>query len=294
MNFFKSHFWYNKRQRNGILFLIVLVVVLQGVYFFIGSSSEEKVNSDVSEIDAYQQQIDSLKEIQLNNHKVKIFPFNPNYITDFKGYQLGMNTAEIDKLLVFRKSGKFINSAKDFQKITGINDSLLSVISPFFKFPEWVNQDPTKKRNKLPDKKMTKSKAIIIDHDINTVKNDQLKEINGIGDKLAKRIIAYRELLNGFTFNEQLYEVYYLDKEVANRVLKHYWVIKKPLIEKTNINKAAFKEVLHLPYLDYKLTKMIFNYRNENGNFSSVEDLKKIDSFPNNKFERIALYLTVD
>ncbi len=294
MNLFKSHFWYNKRQRNGVLFLIILIVVLQAVYFFINSSSNEELDSDVSEIELFQQQIDSLKEAQLKSKKIKLYPFNPNYITDFKGYQLGMSIGEIDKLLEFRKSGKFINSSKEFQNITGVNDSLLSTMSPYFKFPDWVSQKTSKQNNKFSDKKITKSKNIIINHDINKVTIDQLKKIKGIGDKLAKRIITYRNLLSGFSFNDQIYEVYYLDKEVANRVLKYFWVIQKPLIKKTNINKATFKEVLHLPYLDYDLTKKIFNYKDINDDFSSLEDLKKIDSFPTNKFERIALYLTVD
>ena len=294
MNLFKPHFWYNKRQRNGVLFLIILIVVLQAVYFLNNSSSQEEFDSDVSEIDTYQQQIDSLKEAQLNKKDITIYPFNPNYITDFKGYQLGMSIDEIDKLLQYRSSGKFVNSAKDFQNITGVSDSLLSIIAPYFKFPKWVNQKTAKKYKVSQNKNTTQSKQAITNHDINLVTTSQLKKLNGIGDKLASRIISYRNLLNGFSFNDQIYDVYYLDKEIANRVLQNYWVIKKPDIKKLNINTSSFKEVLHLPYLDYNLTKKIFNFKDENGDFITLEDLKKIDSFPINKFERIALYLTVD
>ncbi len=294
MKNFKSHFWYNKRQRNGIIFLIILIAILQGIYFFINSSSQNAENSDVSEIESFQHQIDSLKELQSKQPQTKIFPFNPNFITDFKGYQLGMSVEEIDKLLKFRKSGKYVNSPKEFQNITGVNDSLLTAISPYFKFPEWVHKKSSKKIYKSANNKDNSKKKIIIHHNINVVTVEQLKNIYGIGDKLAKRIIAYRELLQGFTYDDQLYEVYYLDKEVANRILEIYQVIQKPLIKKTNLNNASFKEILHLPYLDYELTKRICNYRDEIGKFSSLEELKKIDSFPVPKFKRIALYLTVD
>ena len=60
---------------------------------------------------------------------------------------------------------------------------------------------------------------------------------------------------------------------------------------KVNINEASFKEVLSLPYIDYELTKMIFNYKREVAEIQSIEDLKKIDGFPLDKFNRIALYL---
>ncbi len=294
MNIFKSHFWYNKRQRNGILFLVILIVILQAIYFFINYSSNDKKTIDVSDIDSYQIQIDSLKDIKQRDKKEKIYPFNPNYITDFKGYQLGMSTKEIDKLLKFRSSGKFVNSAKEFQNTTGVNDSLLAIIAPYFKFPDWVNQKTAKKNTTTPNVNAKNSKQIITNHDINLVTANQLEKLNGIGDKLSKRIISYRNLLNGFSFNDQIYDVYYLDKEIANQVLQNYWVIQKPVIKKLNINESSFKELLHLPYLNYNLTKKIFNFRNKNGDFSSLEDLKKIDSFPINKFERIALYLTVD
>jgi DNA uptake protein ComE-like DNA-binding protein len=49
--------------------------------------------------------------------------------------------------------------------------------------------------------------------------------------------------------------------------------------------------VLALVYLDYELTKKIFNYKNQVAEIQSIEELKKIDGFPLEKFSRIALYL---
>ena len=290
MNILKSHFWYNKNQRNGILFLIILILILQLIYVFVDFSSDTQFDSDTSEIDSFQSQIDSLKKIKIENSKPKIFPFNPNYLTDFKAYKLGLSVEEIDKLFAYRKTGKFVNSTKEFQNITGINDSLLTVISPFFKFPEWVNT----KKEKTTIQKVNFLNQKIIKKDINLASEKDLQIINGIGEKLAKRIISYRDLLQGFTFNEQLYEVYYLDREVAGRVLNNFAVLQKPNIKKININQASFKEVLHLPYIDYKLTKKIFNYRNEVKVIEVIDELKKIDSFPLEKFDRIALYLVAE
>lgn len=49
-----------------------------------------------------------------------------------------MSVEQIDRLLAYRKQGKFANSPKEFQQVTGISDSLLNAISPYFKFPDWV------------------------------------------------------------------------------------------------------------------------------------------------------------
>jgi len=292
MKNFKSHFWYNKRQRNGIVFLTALILIIQFLYFFLDFGSTEKF-VPIAETAIIQQRIDSLKEI--GNKKGVIYPFNPNFITDFKGYQLGMTTSQIDKLLSFRKTGKFVNSAEEFQKVTKINDSLLVLISPYFKFPEWVNLKGENKKISLEDsKKITTSTISVVKKDINTASEKDFQTIHGVGDKLAKRIISYRNLLQGFTFDEQLFEVYYLEENVAQKILNQFSVEQKPIIKKQNLNKATFKEILHLPYIDYGLTKRIFDYKGEVIKIENLEELKKIDSFPLEKFERIALYLTLE
>ncbi len=286
----KSHFWHNKSQRNGVLFLSLIIIILQLLYFFvIPFSTEDNIEKNATELLKFQQEIDSLKQIAIVQQKPKIFPFNPSFLTDYKGYQLGMNLKQIDRLLAYRANGNYINSAKQFQQVTQISDSLLKAIQPYFKFPDWII---AKNRNKKPLSKPTKNLNI---HqglkDINGAAADELRAINGIGDKLSKRIISYRDKIGGYLVNEQLYEVWGLKKDVANTVLKHFVVLEKPIIQKINVNTATFKEVLSIVYIDYELTKKIFNYRDEVAEIQSLDELKKIDGFPLEKFDRIALYL---
>ena len=294
MNNFKSHFWYNKSQRNGIFFLALIIIALQLIYFFVDFSPEDKTNLNSKEIIDFQKEIDSLKLIELENRKPKIFPFNPSFITDFKGYQLGMSTEEIDKLLKFRADGKYINSINEFKQITGISDSLLNKISPYFKFPDWVTNKNSNFNNTSTTKKQNlKLSENFVKKDLNSATAEELKVINGIGEKLASRIINYRNKIGGFLINEQLYEVYYLDREVALRVFEQFTVIELPQIKKINLNEASFKEVLSIIYLDYEITKKIFAYRDEVTEIQSLEELKKIEGFPVEKYDRIALYLQV-
>lgn len=287
MNSLKSHFRYNKSQRNGIFFLLMLIVILQGIFFFADFSSDETNAISRNEIVAFQQEMDSLKNVEIEKATPKIYPFNPSFITDYKGHQLGMNLDEIDKLLVFRSQGKYINSTKHFQEITGVNDSLLAKISPYFKFPDWIT---SKKAKGTPYSKNSVEKAIQ-KKDINTASAEDLRIINGIGEKLSQRIVDYRTKLQGFSFNDQIFEVWGLNKEVADKVLRYFEVGAKPSIQKINVNTATFKEVLAVVYLDYELTKKIFRHKDEVAEIQSIEELKKIDGFPLEKFGRIALYL---
>jgi len=285
MNSFKSHFWYNNGQRNGILFLVFIVVILQLFFFFVDFSKQKPSNINTEEIINFQEEVDSLKLVEIENSKPRIFPFNPNFLTDFKGYQLGMSTDEIDRLLSHRAQGNYINSTEEFQEITKVSDSLLNVISPYFKFPDWTqNQKSTKTKNSEGSKNY-------VQQDLNLATAEDLMVIQGIGPTLAQRIIKYRNLLQGYSINDQLYEVWNLEKEVANRVLERFIVIEKPNITKINVNTATFKEVLSVIYIDYELTKTIFDYRDEVAELQSLEELKQIEGFPIEKFDRIALYL---
>jgi DNA uptake protein ComE-like DNA-binding protein len=295
MNIFKSHFWYNKSQRNGIFFLILLILLLQGFIFFDVFSSDEIIDTNKSKILVFQSQIDSLKAVEIENRKPKIYPFNPNYITDYKGEQLGMSLSEIDRLLTYRKTNKFINSQDEFQQVTKVSDSLLSAITPYFKFPDWVvNQ----KQNNSSFNKQSRYKNSVISSavkrsstDINEATAADFKTISGIGVAFSERIIQYRSKLQGFTFENQLYEVWGLDKVVADKVLSIFKIVDKPIIEKVNVNTVTFKELLKNPYIDYELCKKIFNYRDEVAELQYILELKNIKDFPSAKYDRIVLYL---
>ena len=90
--------------------------------------------------------------------------------------------------LHIRKQGKFVNSAKEFQEVTHVSDSLLEKISPHFKFPDWVvKKAPAKETKATAYNDKTEVSTQIID--INSATSDQLKEISGIGDKLSARIV---------------------------------------------------------------------------------------------------------
>lgn len=265
-----------------MLFLFLLQLIL----YFYNFSDQDHINEQ--EFAWIEAKIDSLKKSQPDISIQKIFTFNPNYISDFKAYSLGLTVDQTDRLFTFRQQGNFVNSAEDFQEITGVSDSLLKLISPLFRFPSWINK---KKKRVTP----TVSKKIPTQiKDLNQVSLEELLLIEGVSSKLAQRIIAYKKLLTAFSLNEQLYEVFYLEQETADRILQHYQVIDTPYIDKLNINTATFKEILKVPYINYELTKKLIRYREENILFQNLEELKKIDSFPLEKYRRIALYLSAE
>lgn len=289
MQSFRSHFRFNKKQRNGIFLLALIIIILQSIYLFADFSNPKTRTEDDKEFLALNHQLDLLNKTDTIAGTYKIYPFNPNFLTDYRAYVLGLNSEEIDRLLAFREDGKYVNSAIEFQQVTQISDSLLAVIAPHFKFAEYKG-----KGKRFADEKEKEIESFGKKKDINLASAEELIEINGIGEKLAARIIEYRRTLKGFTFDDQVREVYFLPPETADKLLRQYEVKEKPGITKVNVNEATFKEILALPYIDYGLTKRIFNYKKANLRIDSLEELKKIDSFPLDKFDRIAVYLSTE
>ena len=243
-----------------------------------------------------QAQVDILKERALQKDTVKMYPFNPNFITDYKGYTLGMSVEEIDRLHAFRKQNKFANSMEEFQRVTLISDSLLNSISPYFKFPEWTKKSKhtavvSKQKSNVPFPEVNESTFKV--KDLNKATSEELKTIKGIGETLSARIIKFRDRLGGFLVQEQLYDVYGLDADLAERTLDRFKLLSTPKIEKININKASVAELAKLVYIRYKVAQEIIAYREAKGTIVSLEELKSIEDFPSDKMSRLALYLSL-
>lgn len=290
----KSHFKFNKQERSGIFFLLLFLIIVQ-VVFFLYQTNKHK-NSTLLTVDsATQIRIDSLKAASMQTDSVRIFPFNPNFITDYKGYTLGMSVEEIDRLHNFRAGNKFVNSKEEFQNVTKVSDSLLHKISLYFKFPEWTQNNDENRKPRVVQSFNASNKTNNTPEklDLNSATSLELQRINGIGDKLSARIIKFRDRLGGFLIDGQLYDVYGLKPEVVDRALLKFTVIDRPKIERINLNEASVEELSQLIYIQKDVAQRIINYRNLNGGINSLNELINIEGFPSEQIERIGLYLSL-
>jgi len=287
----KKYFQFTKQQRTGIFILFIIIIVLQLFYLFSDFNVTECKDSKKDEWLALQSEIDAEKN-SAKKAKPVIYLFNPNFISDSKGYKLGMSVQEIDRLLAFRKENKFVNSPEEFQKVTGISDSLLNQISPLFKFPDWIHNKENFKREKpeFAVKSFPKKEKIEV-LDINQATQEDLMKLYGIGEGLSLRILKQRELLGCFVSMEQMKEVWGLSPEVIAKLNGHFKVVIPSTLKKININDASLKELSQFSYFRYALAKQIVTYRSMNGNFNNIEDLAKIKDFPVEKAKIISLYL---
>jgi DNA uptake protein ComE-like DNA-binding protein len=289
----KSYFEFSKDQRAGIFSLVVIILFLQLGFFFFNENVILETDLGKQKWLSIQSKFDALKKDK-SKTLFKVYLFNPNFITDYKGYKLGMSIQEIDRLLAYRKENKYVNSAKEFQAVTQVSDSLLNNIAPLFKFPDWVNNKKERKeyvdyKNKSIVNFPKKEKLVLID--INKATQEDLIKIYGIGEVISKRILILKESLGGFVSMDQMKDVWGLSPEVIANLDSHFKIVAGSNLKKVNINNASLKEMAQFPYFKYPLAKEIIIYRSMNGNFNNIEDLINIKGFPVEKAKIIALYL---
>lgn len=288
IKFSKGHYF-------GIAILLTLIGLLQLSLFWFNKQSSDEVNLSKEDKNWLLQQngIDSLKEVNQEN-AAKIYPFNPNFISDYKGYKLGMTIEQIDRLHKLRKQNKYVNSNAEFQKITGVSNDWMKKYAPFFKFPDWVTNKPVNKyqsnfENKF--QKFEKKETKIVVQDINTANQVELEKVYMIGEKLALKIMAEREKFGGFADMEQLSFIWGISPDAIEDLNRKFQIKSAVNIKKIKINELPIKELQQFPYFNYTIAKNIVTYRSMNGEIKNIDDLTNVKQFPIEKLKIIAVYL---
>ena len=274
MRFRRPIFTLTKPRSYAILLLAAILLLYSFLLEIL--SYETTAPLAVGEMERHQAFIDSMIGAQKKRNNI-IHPFNPNYLTDYRAYVLGIEKNTVDRLFAFRKSGKFINSAAEFKRITQMEDSLFESIKPFLKFPNF-----TKYKKEKVFKNLKK--------DINEVEEFDFLKVKGIGKVLSSRIVKYRKYIKGFSTLDQLYEVYGLDSLVVDNVKNHFEIQKLSEQKKIKIAEASLYDLSRIPYINKEESTEIIKLRTQQKKII-IEDLFHITGFDSLKISRISLYL---
>ena len=287
---FKSHFEFDNQQRSGILLLCFLIVGLFCVLHFYKPSPVLLLDISSPEIVKQQAYVDSLRLEALERKKPKRYPFNPNFISDYKAYTLGLSTAQFDRLSSYRSKNKWINSLEDFKNVTMASDSLMAQLGPLFKLPDWVVKSKPSKAQKNSSVALSYKDKI----DLNIATQTQLQEVPGIGLALSARIISYRSKQGGFSVDKQLLSVWGLSESVVANVLGSFTVKTPKQIKQIAVNTASASDIATISGISYDLAKQIWEFRVLRQKITSLSELQKIEGLTASKYALIELYLHIE
>ena len=213
------------------------------------------------------------------------FNFNPNTISADSLKLLGLLNAEINHLVNLRNKGvKFYN--KDGFKISSWRLHKMEEIKPLLVFNTNTNVPISQQKEVVTTNLPTPRNAVGI-IDINKADANMLKNINGIGDVYANKIIKNRDQLGGYHQLSQL--SFELPDSVLTKI-KPYLEIKPNSHKRIKINKIDAATLTLHPLFKYK-ADMIMNYKSNHGSFKSIHDIWKIQGIKKDFIDRIEPYL---
>lgn len=85
----------------------------------------------------------------------------------------------------------------------------------------------------------------------------------------------------------------YIYSDAGENVLENSKNSSNTKNDKININKASSDELQKISGIGPSLAEKIINYRNSNGNFQNIEDLKNVSGIGEKKFETIKEHITL-
>lgn len=125
---------------------------------------------------------------------------------------------------------------------------------------------------------------------LNEADSIALLKLPGIGPVFAGRIIKYRHLLGGYYRLEQLSEIYGMRQETLDLVTQ-YLTLDTTVLEKIEVNKCGFRDLLRHPYLEYEDVLALVQYIDLEGEISSLVEIRSNGLLADSTLERMAPYL---
>lgn len=288
MNFrqiIRDYFTFSRGERKGVIILLILIFLLavanKLIFYF-----ETPARIDLALLDSAKQELalynDSItrrpskatnttyssrqtekgedqtnvRQSDVHSANPELFPFDPNKATDDDFHRLGFSEKQITSVRKYMGTGVVFRSKEDFYKIRVITEDQKRILSGYVVI-EGVSKLP------VNDEFTSQQKLI----ELNSADSISLKQLPGIGDKLSKRIMKYRDLLGGFHSISQLREVYGLDEATIMRI-ENKITIDGTKIKKLNLNFSDQSELSRHPYIQLNLAKKIIKFRTKYGSIT--------------------------
>jgi competence protein ComEA len=303
-NSFREWFVFTRKERTGVIVLVILILGTTCLPWFFSYSFEKpdaKLTNEIAEklLQVHRttdssaltssQPADDRYMLQYDRPAIRktftLFEFDPNTLSADGWRKLGLRDRAIQIIKNYLSRGGKFRQPADLKKIYGLPREFAARLSPYVRI-----QVPGKDYREEAPKFKKREPSVV---DINTADSAALIALPGIGSKLARRIINFRDKLGGFYSVEQVKETYGLPDSTFQQI-KSLLKVSPAAVSTVNINTAEAGELSRHPYLGRNLANAIVKYRQQHGAYRSVVDLQKIVLITPEIFQKIVHYLAVE
>ena len=255
----KDFFYFSKKERRGIVFLLGMIVMIIGIWlvspYLIEESDKDTNQESFEEMERFlagikiieQQRNASFKKKEVVKRKVVLAPFEPNLADSIEFLQLGLPSFIAHNIIRYRQAGGKFATAEAFSRIYGITEEQFHTLEPYIyisesfqKKPDTLRYAKVEKRDTLAFYKYPEGTLV----DLNRADTTELKKIPGIGIGIAQAIVAYRNRLGGFYDVAQLQELKWVTSDI-----QRWFKVENCPIHRINANKASLDRLRAHPYI---------------------------------------------
>lgn len=176
------------------------------------------------------------------SRRVESFRFNPNTATLEDFQRLGFTERQAQSIMNYREKGGQFRRKSDFAKSYVVADSVFERLEPFIDIPLL---------------------------DINAADSAAFDALPGIGPYFAAKMVSHRAELGGYSYPEQLMDIYRFDQEKFDALADLIVVGPSDSLSLWTLDEAALAK--H-PYIDKRAAHGIVLFRNNNSNSSLTVD----------------------
>lgn len=311
MRYFFRDFQMNSSTRLGAICLLCLLLVLFVFWRLLPAFATPKPDKDALVLQAAWNQykkehiVTIDKREDRNNYQRErvafgksasqragsLFLFDPNTASENELLDLGLPPYTVRTILKYRSKarGLAFKQKEDLKRLYTLKPEDYERIAPYVRIVSLESEGGYDKSKAFIKEKAVEALPQIIE--INRADVHALMTLNGIGPGYAGRIINFRNALGGFWAVEQLKEVYGFPDSTYQK-LKEKFTVNSSLVQKINVNIADETELAKHPYIGKKLAFNIIRLRNDLKQFSEIEQLREVPLINEEKYRKIAPYLS--
>ncbi len=288
----REFFTYTKKQRNGLLVLAALTILIQ-LFLYFDDYLIKLPKSDFTEFEVAVRQMEERDSIASIESEISFFPFDPNTVSNEEMAELGLADRQISTLNNYRNKGGKFRKPEDLERIYGIDSVWYSQAEPFISIASAEKRADKKDRFAL---KLTP-------FDINKISKPELVKM-GLREWQAKRILTYREKVKPYRQPADLYKVYGMDSTLVDQLIPfikidsaEFETKPKPAERKLviiEINGADSLSLLNLPGVGPAYAKRIKQYRDKLGGFYKKEQLLEVYGMDEERLKQFEAWITID
>ncbi|MCX6258016.1 MAG: helix-hairpin-helix domain-containing protein [Bacteroidia bacterium] len=300
--FLKDYFSFSRNEKNGILVLLALIIVLM-IFPYIYKRFHK--NENLSFVRFSIKADSSLSEYTGNNksgfkngkgnRNDSLFPFDPNHLQAQDWQSFGLTEKQTAVILNYLDKGGRFHEPEDLKKIYGFPEKLYDKMESYIEIKDHKDKKTAYKTQKPRSPEY-------FSFDPNTASDQDLLNL-GLSEKQTAVIRKYLSKGGRFYKKEDFKNIYSIGDELYQK-LEPYISIEANCTDKkpvkpdpagpVDINLADTTALMQIRGIGKAMAMKIINYRDRLGGFTHLEQLKEITGITDDNFGSIIHWLILD